>query len=100
MLKHDRFPDEILPPPRRRRKQRRPRSIKRPGGGLLLNEAEIAQKLGESRKTVRRWRRLGLIPSIHLGFRTVRYDLDRVREALGKREVGKSKRRIFREVPI
>ena len=59
----------------------------RPCGGILLNEAELAKALGESRRTVRSWWHSRTIPGIVIGWRTVRFRLDAVLDSLSKREV-------------
>jgi hypothetical protein len=96
-LEHDRFPDEILPPPRRHRSKKRTRSSKRPGYGLLKTQAELAAALGEDVRTIQKWRRKGLIPSLVLGHRTLRFKLDDVLTALSRRQ---AKPRKFWEVAV
>jgi hypothetical protein len=59
----------------------------RPGGGRLLTEAEMAVELGETTRTVRHCRLRGIVPAILLGFRTIRYDPERVMAAFSKREL-------------
>jgi hypothetical protein len=53
----------------------------------LLTGAELADVLGEKPLTIRNWRRIGLIPFLSLGYRSVRYDPDKVLAALRRREV-------------
>ncbi len=52
-----------------------------------LTAAQIAEHLGEPLYTIRKWARTRLIPSIRLGHRTRRYDLEAVKAALVKRTV-------------
>jgi hypothetical protein len=63
------------------------RKAHRPGRGCLQTEAEIARALGESQRTILNWRLNGLIPYIDAGFRSKRYQLDAVLEALGRRTI-------------
>jgi hypothetical protein len=72
----------------------------RPGGGRLKTEAEMAALLGEQQRTLRHWRLRGIVPCITLGFRTLRYDPDRVMAALAKRETKGSSRRFFFQQPL
>jgi predicted site-specific integrase-resolvase len=56
----------------------------------LLTDDQLASRLdtpGVTKRTIVSWRRAGLIPFIKLGYRTYRYDLERVLTALGRREV-------------
>jgi len=59
----------------------------RRGGGVLLDEREMASVLGESSRSVRTWRKTGVIPAIVVGHRTVRFKLEDVLAALQKRVV-------------
>lgn len=52
----------------------------------LLTAAELAQLLKVSRRTVGNWTAGRKIPSLRLGRRCVRYDLNRVREAIARYE--------------
>jgi hypothetical protein len=63
------------------------RKAHRPGGGCLQTEAEIATALGESERTILNWRLKGLIPYVDAGFRSKRYRLDAVLEALSRRTI-------------
>src|SRR5262249_21633490 len=73
--------------PRRKMKPRgRWKIHRRPGGGELDTEAELARKLGELQRTVRTWRLRGVIPHIRIGHKTIRYRLGPVLNALAKRE--------------
>ncbi len=54
----------------------------------LLTAAELAEAVPfPSEATVNRLRRKKKIPCVKIGYRTIRYDLERVRTALGKLEV-------------
>ncbi len=53
----------------------------------MLDERELAAALGESERTIRTWRKAGVIPVIVCGYRTHRYKLDDVLAALAKRSV-------------
>lgn len=55
--------------------------------GDLLNDEQLAQVLGCSSYHIRKLRQKKKIPFIKLGWRTIRYDLTRVRKALEKYEV-------------
>ena len=66
-------------------KHRRPSG--RPGGGELLTQGELAKALGESERTIQKWRNKGLIPTLVLGHRSLRFSLERVLAVLAKREV-------------
>ncbi len=68
------------PQPNRAKYQRR-------GGGLLMNEAELATALGENVRTIRSLWHAKIIPAYVLGRRTIRYRLEDVLKALSKREV-------------
>ena len=63
------------------------RKITRRGGGALLDERELAAALGESERTIRTWRKAGVIPAINCGYRTNRYKLADVMASLEKRTV-------------
>jgi excisionase family DNA binding protein len=52
----------------------------------LLNYAEIAEVLGVSERTVRRMVAAKKIPVIRMSQRTLRFDKDKVLEALNKRK--------------
>jgi ribosome-binding protein aMBF1 (putative translation factor) len=60
---------------------------KRHGNGLLLDEAELATKLGETQRTIRHWRQSNIIPAIVTGYRSRHYILEDVLAALGRRKV-------------
>ena len=55
----------------------------------LLTDVELAAELGTGFKTrtIASLRRTGKIPFVRIGYRTLRYNLDAVLEALAKREV-------------
>jgi len=91
--------DEVVASkPRRKMKPKSQwKKRKRPGGGELSTEAELARSLGELERTVRTWRIKGVIPHIRIGHKTIRYRLDAVLEALDKRNM---KRRFFQQVPL
>ena len=76
---------------KRRKRRMKPRSewapYKRPGHGELMTVDELARALGESVRTIRNWRAKGVIPTLVLGHRSVRFVLDDVLEALRKRRV-------------
>jgi hypothetical protein len=61
--------------------------IKRPGGGVLQDVRELAASLGESERTVRSLYKSGVIPGLCLGYRTLRFRLPDVMDALAKRAV-------------
>jgi len=63
------------------------RKYRRRGNGELLTEEELANALGEETRTIRSWRQAGIIPTIVLGYRSRRFRLDAVMEALRRREV-------------
>jgi hypothetical protein len=63
------------------------RKYHRPGNGVLQTEAEIAAALGEEVRTIRHWRHSGVIPSLVLGHRTIRFRLPDVIDALEARTV-------------
>jgi hypothetical protein len=63
----------------------KPKPTVRIGNGELLTEHELAISLGECRRTIRRWRERRVIPFVKLGYRTIRYRLPRVLEALDQR---------------
>ena len=73
------------------------RKYHRPGGGQLLTEAELARQLGETERTVRNWRARGLIPTLRLGHRQLRFRLDAVLDALDRRQ---TKKRFFYQQPL
>jgi hypothetical protein len=78
--------------PRRKLKPRKQwKKYYRPGEGELLTEAELARPLGETPRTIRNWRHKGIIPYLVLGHRSIRYRLDAVLAALGKREIKAAK---------
>ena len=91
--------DEVVAGKRRRKMKPRGRwkIHRRPGGGELDSEAELARKLGEMERTVRTWRVKGMIPYIRLGHKTIRYRLGPVLEALEKRQI---KKRYFVQQPL
>ena len=60
---------------------------RRLGNGELLTLDELAQALGETPRTIRNWRSKGLIPVLVLGHRSLRFRLDSVLAALGRREI-------------
>jgi hypothetical protein len=63
------------------------KKYRRPGNGELLTLNELAHALGETPRTVRNWRTKGIVPSIVLGHRSIRFRLGAVLLALSKREV-------------
>ena len=63
------------------------RKSQRSGNGRLKTAEEIATALGENTRTISTLRRSGKIPYLKLGWRTVRYDLDKVVAALQRLEV-------------
>ena len=65
------------------------KKYRRPGKGELLTEAELARALGETPRTVMNWRHRGIIPSIVLGHRSVRFRFDAVLAALDRRQIKK-----------
>jgi len=69
----------------------------RPGKGELLSIEELAGALGENVRTIRNWRARGLIPTLVLGHRSLRFRLDAVLAALEKRQI---KKRHFYQQPL
>jgi hypothetical protein len=67
--------------------RKRWKKYKRPGGGQLLILTELAVALGETERTVRRWKSMGLIPVLTLGHRSLRFRLGAVLLALEKRQI-------------
>lgn len=63
------------------------RKTSRRGGGALHDTPELASALGENERTIRTWRKNGIIPCLVLGYRTYRYRIADVLEALEKRVV-------------
>jgi hypothetical protein len=59
----------------------------RRGSGVLLDTGELAVALGETDRTIRTWRQAKKIPAITLGFRTHRYRLQDVIDALSRFQV-------------
>ena len=49
----------------------------------LLNPEELGQLLGLKKLTILKWHRQGKIPSIKIAPRVVRFDPDKVLEAIG-----------------
>ncbi|HRH95899.1 MAG TPA: helix-turn-helix domain-containing protein [Prosthecobacter sp.] len=52
----------------------------------LLTAAQLAQEIQVGRRTIGAWTKSRRIPALKLGRRCVRYDLQRVRDALAKFE--------------
>jgi excisionase family DNA binding protein len=92
--------DEVVASKRRRKMKPRKRwkAYHRPGNGELLTREELARALGETPRTILRWRQKGLIPCLKLGHRSIRFRLDSVLAALDKRQV--KGRRFFYQQPI
>jgi hypothetical protein len=65
----------------------------------LVNDRQLAKELGGhfTRNKIRRLRVRGLIPFIHLGYRTILFDKERVIEALSRCEVKAVSTRARRE---
>jgi hypothetical protein len=63
------------------------KKYRRPGKGELLSLDELARALGETPRTIRNWKAKGLIPTLVLDHRSLRFRLDSVLAALGRREV-------------
>jgi excisionase family DNA binding protein len=59
----------------------------RRGNGRLLTEDELATALGEEPRTIRHWRHSGRIPFYRIGYRSLRFNLNHVLEAIQKHEV-------------
>jgi excisionase family DNA binding protein len=57
-------------------------------GAELLTAAELAERLRVKPGTVREWARRGLIPSVRLGHKTIRYRLAAVVAALSEHQKG------------
>jgi hypothetical protein len=59
----------------------------------LISDYKLAQELSQrldaniTPRSIALWRRSGKIPYVKLGYRTLRYDLDKVLAALTKREI-------------
>ena len=51
----------------------------------LLDEGEAARRLNVSERTLRRWRRLGLIDAVRVGPRMIRYEPEAV-EAMKRKD--------------
>jgi hypothetical protein len=64
------------------------RKNRRPGRGALLTHEELARKLGEPERAIRTWQQARVLPSVRIGYRTVRFILDDCLKALAKRSVG------------
>jgi hypothetical protein len=73
------------------------KKYRRPGGGELLTEADLARALGERARTIRNWRHKGIIPTIVLGHRSIRFRLSDVLSSLQKRTL---KKRYFNQQNI
>ena len=82
---------------RNRKPRKKWKKYRRPGRGELLSISELARALGESVRTIRHWRTKGIIPTLVLGHKTIRFRLDAVLAALDKRQI---KRRHFFQQPI
>jgi Helix-turn-helix domain len=63
------------------------RRVRRRGGGCLLTTTELAAALGESERTVLTWRQRGLIPYVDAGYRSKRFRLNEVLDALARRTI-------------
>ena len=63
------------------------RKVMRRGGGAVLDPRELAAALGESERTIRTWRKAGILPVIHCGYRTYRFKLPDVMAALERRTI-------------
>ena len=63
------------------------KAIRRPGNGALQDTRELAAALGESERTVRSLYKSGVIPGLVLGYRTLRFRLPDVLDAIAKRAV-------------
>lgn len=50
----------------------------------FLSARDVADRIGVAPKTVKEWGRQGRIPTVRLGWRTVRYDWPKVKAALSK----------------
>jgi len=59
--------------------------MKKENDGELLTDQQLARRLGATCRQIRAWRLRRLIPSIRLGYRTIRFRLEPVIEALEKR---------------
>jgi hypothetical protein len=55
--------------------------------GELLTDQQLARKLGATCRQIRSWRVRRIIPSIRLGYRTIRFRLESVIAALEKRSI-------------
>jgi len=53
----------------------------------LLDTDKLAEVLGVSVSTIKTWARKGLIPSLRVGKRTIRFDLGAVRAAMERNAV-------------
>jgi hypothetical protein len=63
------------------------RKVTRRGNGALLDTRELANALGENERTIRSWRAAGIIPVIQCGYRTQRFKLPDVMDALERRTI-------------
>ena len=52
----------------------------------LLTADEVAHRLKVRPSTIRQWSRCGLIPTVRLSAKVVRYDLSALVEAMAKRQ--------------
>lgn len=56
--------------------------------GELLTAQELAERLRVSPETVRAWARRGVIPSIHVSPKAIRFDAEAVLQAIHARRGG------------
>ena len=52
----------------------------------LLNDRQLAHRIGVKPRTIRRWARRGLIPSVRIGAKVIRFEWASVRAALAAHE--------------
>lgn len=52
----------------------------------LLTASQLAQRLTVKTRTVQQWQRSGLIPAVRLSAKIIRYDLEKVVDALERRQ--------------
>lgn len=56
----------------------------------LIDIKKLSEELGETERTLRNWIAARRIPVLKIGPRTMRFDLQRVREAIERFEIGQA----------
>ena len=59
----------------------------------LLTTAQLAGRLGLRPRTVQKWARTGRIPCVRISYKVIRYDWQKVFEALRSKRIMRSSRR-------